>query len=114
MTNCVLGLRRLLIGQRYACLGTLLVLGCCAMGCQSMPSIRGQSPEITRPIGVESNESSAKDSIEDILVEGNNTIDTGAVLAPESSSICAASALRWQRSRSSSALAARVECLKRR
>ena len=81
MTNRLLGVRRLFISLRCACLWTVLVLGSGAIGCQSVPNMRGQSPEITRPIGVESSEANIKDLIEDILVEGNNTIDTGAVLA---------------------------------
>lgn len=51
------------------------------VGCQSVPFIRGQSPDDARSIGADYPEASVKDAIVDIVVEGNVTIETGAILA---------------------------------
>ncbi len=52
-----------------------------AVGCQSVPFIRGQSPDDARAIGAEYPEAAVKDVIVDIVVEGNVTIEPGAILA---------------------------------
>lgn len=80
MSFCKLGSLRPLTGLRLRCVAALVLAGS-LIGCQSMPYIRGQSPEEPAAVGARTDEAPVKDVIEDILVEGNTTIETGAVLA---------------------------------
>lgn len=79
MSHRHLGFLRMLFGLRPTFAAVLLIAGT-LVGCQSMPYIRGQSPDDAPNIGSRHEEPPVKDVIEDILIEGNVTIETGAIL----------------------------------
>jgi len=79
MSHSLLGLLRTLIGLRTHFVAAFVLAGSLT-GCQSVPYIRGQSPEDTVAASNRVDQTPIKDVIEDIRVEGNVTIETGAVL----------------------------------
>ncbi len=79
MLLCQLGSLRTLSSLLSQCVAALVLAGS-LIGCQSMPYIRGQSPDEPGLLGAQAEEPAIKDAIIDIVVEGNTTIETGAVL----------------------------------
>ena len=79
MSHRHLGFLRMLFGLRLTFAAVLLLAGS-LVGCQSVPFIRGQSPDDAPNIVSRPEEPPVKDVIEDILIEGNVTIETGAIL----------------------------------
>lgn len=77
MSHRSFGLPRLLYG-RLPLVGVLLLAA--LTGCQSLPQMRAQSPDELRPLDSAREDGDKKDVIEDIVVEGNITIESGAIL----------------------------------